>query len=371
MSDEELLYCVALTMLQDVGSITAKKLIAYTGSCRAVFRESSSTLMKIPGIGSFLTRRIRSSDILRSAEKEMEYIRKYGIVPLYFLNEDYPERLRNCIDGPVILYLQGDNCLSAGKILSVVGTRKATEYGRNSCKTLIEKLSDKYNELIIVSGLAYGIDITAHRTALQQGLKTVAVLGHGFKTVYPSDHRATAINIRSQGCLVTDFNSSMGPERNNFIRRNRIIAGLSDATLVVESDTKGGALITADIASSYDREVLAVPGRSVDQYSRGCNKLIKKNIAALVEEADDIEFALRWEADQKGKENETAQVITFTEEERKVLTSIHEEPDLIPEIISKKTNIPIHRILSLLIEMELRGWLLSMPGNRYSLKVRL
>jgi len=370
MSYPDLYYRIALTMLQDIGAITAKKLVAYTGSAEAVFSEKSANLLKIPGIGRRLAGRIESVKILKEAEKEFEFIRKNNIKALYFLDDEYPERLKHCIDGPVLLYTKGLDCLSEAKILSIVGTRRASEHGKATCNEIIGDLAKRFNRLVVVSGLAYGIDITAHRAALDNNLQTIAVLGHGLKTMYPSTHLDTAKKIICQGALVTDFNSEIKPERNNFIRRNRIIAGLSDATIVIESGNRGGALITADIASSYNREVMAVPGRTTDEYSRGCNSMIKKSIASLVENSQDIEYIMNWEPEDAEQKDIQQFIPSFSEEEGKIVETLYNNPDLQPEALSNRTNIPVHRVLSLLIEMELRGWLTPLPGNIYLLKVK-
>ena len=370
MSYPDMFYRIALTMLQDIGAITAKKLVAYTGSAKAVFTEKRSNLLKIPGIGNHLATRIVSGNIMKDAEMEMEYIQKKKISALYFLDENYPERLKHCIDGPVMLYLRGENCLSESKILSIVGTRQASEQGKAICRDIIQELGSRYKNLVIVSGLAYGIDITAHQSALANNIKTAAVLGHGLKTIYPYVHAESAKRISEKGALVTDFSSGVKPERNNFIRRNRIIAGLSEATLVIESGKKGGALITADIAMSYDREVMTVPGRPSDQFSSGCNDMIKRNMASLVENSNDIEYILGWESKDKGVLQAQLPMVTFSDEERRIIEAIHHNSELVPETIGSITNIPIQRVLSLLIEMELRGWLTPLPGNVFRLKVR-
>lgn len=371
MDNEDLLYQIALTMLPDIGAITAKKLIAYVGSPEGVFREKIHILQKIPGIGQHIAQKINLQNTLHKAEYEINTMKKDGISCLYYRDADYPWKLKNCDDGPVLLFYRGKREFNRPKYLSIVGTRDATQYGRETCRTIIASLSSKYPDLVIVSGLAYGIDITAHRAALEYGLDTIAVLAHGLNTVYPSVHRESAIKITKQGSLVSDFHSTIKPERNNFLRRNRIIAGLSDATLVIESGQKGGSLITADMASSYDREVFALPGRSEDKFSVGCNQLIKKNIAALIESCEDIEFLLNWEVSQPAREAHVQLNIAFTEDERSIMEIIHDCPLAGPEIISIRSGLPLHNVISLLLQMELRNWLTVLPGNRYKLCIKL
>lgn len=369
--DNEHICQIALTMLPDIGAITAKKLMAYTGSAEAVFREKRSALLKIPGIGPRIAGRISSGAAGPELDREVNFLEKHGIAALSFLDEGYPERLRNCDDGPVVLFMKGVNCLSSQKILSVVGTRNATSGGREICSSIISDLSQRFPDLVIVSGLAYGIDIVAHRTALERQLPTVGVLAHGLHTLYPSVHRDTAVRMVRQGALVTDFTTIHKPERNNFLRRNRIIAGLADATLVVESGEKGGALITAELASSYNREVFAVPGRISDTFSRGCNLLIKKNCAALVESAEDLATQLGW----NGREEATAVLpvldLPLTPEEESIVRLLETEKEISTEFASIRTGIPVHKCISLMLAMELRGWLLLLPGNQYRLRIRL
>ncbi len=369
--DNEKINQIALTMLPEIGAITAKKLIAYTGSASAVFSERASSLLKIPGIGPQIISRINLSEIMPEAEKEIAFIERHHIEAISFLEKAYPERLRNCEDGPVILYLKGINCLSSSRILSVVGTRNATAEGRDLCKTIVTSLALRFPELVIVSGLAYGIDITAHRSALEQGINTVAVMAHGLHTIYPSAHRETAIKITGQGALVTDFTTRNKPERNNFLRRNRIIAGLADATLVIESGEKGGALITAELASSYSREIMAVPGRVSDIYSKGCNMLIKKSIAALVEDGVDVAEILNWDCREVCPVTVPLLNTPLNDEEEKILRFIQSEHEASTEFTSIRTGIPIHKCISLMVSMELRGWLLILPGNLYRLRVKL
>jgi len=365
----ELLYRIALTMAPAIGPITARKLIDKVGSARAVFDQKRELLEKIEGIGPRMSQSFNASTLLGQAEKEIAFLERYHISALYFEDPEYPQRLNQCADGPILLYTRGEEGLKCRRSLSVVGTRRATSYGRDHCKAIVSGLASMLNDLVIVSGLAYGIDVIAHRAALASGLPTVAVLGHGFSTIYPQSHRDTAKKIIGQGALVTDFHSKMGPERNNFLRRNRIIAGLSDATLVIESAKTGGALITAVLASSYGRDVLAVPGRTSDERSKGCNGLIKSNLAALVESPDDVISHLNWE-DHPQTQAKTATPELFpSEDEKQLLQLIQEIPGIVPETLSHNTGIPIHKVLSQLMEMELKQWISVEPGNRYHTRI--
>lgn len=366
MNREQLLYQLALTLIPKIGAITAKKLIAYVGSPEAVFRESTSSLRKIPGIGDYLASQVSLTTIIGEAEAEIKNMEQRQISYVYYLDPGYPWRLKNCEDGPLLLFYKGNPDFSRTKILSIVGTRSATRYGREACEMVVAGLASKYPDLVIVSGLAYGIDITAHRFALEYGLDTYAVLAHGLTTIYPPTHTDTAMRIMNQGALLSDFNSTIKPERNNFLRRNRIIAGLAEATLIVESGKKGGALITADIASSYNREVLAIPGKINDNYSSGCNYLIKNNIAALIESASDIEQILNWETETPARQQQITNTSTLTDDEKKIIQHIKDEPGIIQEILSVRTGIPINKLAVLLLQMELQNWISTMPGNRYN-----
>jgi len=365
----ELLYRIALTMVPALGPIKAKKMIKFLGSPQAIFKEKQKTLIKIRGIGSRISDSITSMSLLDAAEKEMEFMFKHKITASYYQDPDYPIRLKECEDGPLLLYSRGDKGLHARRILSIVGTRRATSYGRDHCRKIVSELASMMNDLVIISGLAYGIDVIAHRAALENGLLTVAVLGHGLSTIYPQAHRDTAKRIIKQGVLTTDFHSKTGPERNNFLRRNRIIAGLADATLVIESAEKGGALITADLAASYNRDVLAVPGRVGDERSKGCNGLIKSQKAALVESAEDVINHLNWTEDISPVEKKPAPNISPSNDEQQILRQIRDFPGITPGIVSNHTGIPIHSVLAMLMEMELKQWISVEPGNQYHTRI--
>ncbi len=364
----ELLYQIALTMAPDVGPKTARKLISKAGSASRIFALTKASLEKIEGIGPRLSSAIHPS-LLHKAEKEMGFIERYGISVHYMKDPDYPQRLKECTDAPILIYASGTEGLNSKRALSVVGTRKASSYGKEICRKLVLELGEILEDLVIISGLAYGIDVIAHRAALEGGLPTVAVLGHGLGTIYPYAHRDTAKKISRQGALLTDFHSSTGPERNNFLRRNRIIAGMSDATLVVESAATGGALTTARMAHSYGRDLLAVPGRTVDQRSRGCNKLIRYQMAALVESAQDVLYHLNWNSDKPGKEASMLHPKVIKPEEKILLDLIQRHHPVGPGDLSIQSGYPIQRVVSLLTEMELKQWVAVEPGNLYQCRL--
>lgn len=363
--DVSLKHKIALGLIPRIGDINARKLVAHFGSVEAVFRESYRNLTKIPGIGSELAKYICNTGYLETAEKEAEYVTKNNIKTYFYLDNDYPYRLRQCDDSPVVFFFRGSCDLDSAKLLSVVGTRSATTHGKEMCEKIIGGLAAGHPELIIVSGLAYGIDIAAHKAALSNNLPTVGVLANGLKTIYPSIHKTTAELMTKSGGLVTDFLSEALPERNNFIKRNRIIAGLSDATIVVESGNKGGALITADIASSYNRDVFAVPGRPDDQWSAGCNSLIKSNKAALIESSDDLEYFLDWRPEKTRPPIQRTLFSELDDNEKTVYELLSRECEMTIDSICRSLNIPVYKLSSLLLQMEFKGMLKCYPGNLY------
>ena len=365
MPEVSLKHKIALSLIPRIGDISARKLVSYFGSVEAIFNEPYRNLVKIPGIGSGLAKYISDRSYLEVAEKEEEYVVKHNIKTFFYLDNDYPFRFRQCDDSPVTFYFKGSCDLNSPKILSVVGTRNATSRGRELCDRIIGALAERYPDLVLVSGLAYGIDIAAHKAALNHNLQTIGVLGHGFLTIYPSVHRSTAETMLRQGGLLTDFVSGTLPEKNNFIKRNRIIAGISDATLVVESGIKGGALITADIANSYNRDVFAVPGRPDDQWSAGCNDLIKRNKAALAESARDIENLMRWETEKPAMAVQPALFSEMNETEMKIFDLIRSEGEVTIDQICRTLGIPVSKLSSQLLQMEFRGLVKCYPGNLY------
>ena len=365
MSEVLLKHKIALGLIPRIGDVNARKLVAHFGSVEAVFMESYRNMIKIPGIGPGLAQYICNRSYLDAAGKEAEYIEKNNIRTYFYLDNDYPFRLKQCDDSPVVFYFRGNCSLDSPKMLSIVGTRNATGRGKELCNDIIGELGRDHPDLVIVSGLAYGIDIAAHKAALAHNLATIGVLGHGFRTMYPSVHTSTANAMIKNGGLLSDFLSDALPERNNFLKRNRIIAGLSDATLVIESGIKGGALITADIAGSYNRDVFAVPGRPDDQFSAGCNDLIRNNKASLVECAGDIEFALNWKTEKSKLPVQTMLFSELNEKEKAVFELISKEGELPIDIICRSMGMPVYKLSSLLLQMEFKGVLKCYPGNIY------
>ncbi|HEY9123283.1 MAG TPA: DNA-processing protein DprA [Bacteroidales bacterium] len=365
--DNSLLHAIALTMIPGIGCMTAKKLIAYTGSVEGVLKEKKSNLLKIPGIGEYVADEILKSEVMTKAEAELAFIDKYNIKAWFYLDDNYPARLKHCPDSPVVLYSKGNCNLDSPKMISIVGTRKATDYGKAFCEKLIFTLAERKHDVVIISGLAFGIDITSHKAAIKAGLPTIAVIGHGMKTVYPAEHDKYAREIAKNGALVTEYTSDTKADRALFVRRNRIIAGLSDAVIVVETGKKGGALATAEFANSYNRDVFALPGRIDDNHSQGCNMLIKQNKAALIESAEDIEYLLGWasENENKPKVIQRNLFVELTEEEKVVMDVLNRHDSAHIDIIGVESEMPVSKVSSMLLKLEFDGMVRSLPGKIY------
>lgn len=368
MNAETLKYKIGITLIKGIGNNLAKNLIAYLGGEEAVFKEKQQNLAKIPGIGEVISREIVSQNVLSRAEEEIEFIQKNKIQYYYFTDREYPYRLKECHDHPIMLYSKGNCNLNDGKFIGIVGTRNATEIGKEYCRNLIGDLSVMLPNAIIVSGLAYGIDITAHKTALDSSLSTIGVLGHGLDRIYPATHRSSAVKMLESGALVTEYLSKTNPDRQNFVNRNRIIAGLCDAVVVVESASRGGALITAEIANDYNRDVFAFPGRVNDEWSTGCNALIKSNKASLVESAEDILKAMSWENNFSGvvKNIQTSLFVDLSEVEQNIVATLRQFPDgkQLNEL-AIQLEFPVSKISAILLEMEFKGIVKCSPGNLY------
>lgn len=370
MTDKRI-YQIGLTMINGVGDILARHLLQTLGDAEAVFAEKKPLLERVPGIGSHIAAEIKRPEILQRAEKELAFIEKNNISCYFLADTDYPLRLRECPDAPVLFYFKGNTDLDATRIISVVGTRNATEYGRGLTESLIKDLAETIPGLLVVSGLAYGIDICAHRSALRSQLPTVAVLAHGLDRIYPSSHRNTAVELLESGGLLTDFPSGTEPDRPNFLRRNRIVAGMSDCTIVVESAEKGGSLVTADIAFSYGRDVYSFPGRVGDNHSKGCNNLIRQNKAGLITSADDLISALCWDI-QATATPVQAELPFFdtdisTPEQNPVLAIMRTQNEIHINELALALDMPVHQLSTQLFELEISGKIKVLPGNIYKL----
>ncbi len=362
---DDLIYKLAVSMLPKIGPIKVRKLISYVGSVEGVFKEKKENLEKIPGIGAILSSKIKIENVLDSAKKEADFINKYNIKPYFYLDKNYPKALQKHDDTPLILYVKGDFDFNKGKFLSIVGTRKMTHYGGDLCRKFVSDLLELGFNPTIVSGLAYGVDHCAHTSALEGNLKTIAVLGHGLNMIYPSSHKELAKRILENGALITEFPHNSKRDPSHFVRRNRIIAALSTATIVVESPKKGGSLITAEYAIQYSKDVFTFPGRANDKNSAGCNFLIKTNRAALMENANDLIYSLSWEAKKTNKQAEI--FVELTKEEEKIVEVLKNQEIVNVDNISYETNLPINKILSLLFNLEFNNVVKALPGRMYKL----
>ena len=364
MKEEKLLAILRLQKSRAIGDILAKKLIVATGNVEQIFKESPYQLQKIYGIGDHVVKHLFDAENLKSAEKELHYINKNKIAFSYFLEDDYPENLQHCIDAPIMIFKDGNIDLSNKKIISIVGTRNITSYGRDFCHQLIEDLA-VYNP-IIVSGFAYGVDICAHKAALKNKLQTIAVLGHGFEHIYPKIHKQYINQVNEHGGFITEFWHDEAPFRTNFLKRNRIVAGISKATIIVESASKGGSLVTADIANSYHKEVFALPGKTTDVYSEGCNNLIKYNKASLLTSAEDMVRMLNWDVQEKAiKPIQKQLFVQLNEEEQKIYDFLLINEKQLLDVISVNCNIPVYKLSSILLQLEMKGVVKPLPGKLF------
>lgn len=364
----DLLYQIGLTLMDGIGDVNAKALLAYCGSAEEVFKQKRSHLQKIPGIGQILSNSvIKSKPLLSRAEKEIEFIQKYKIKPLFFTSEDYPSRLKFCSDSPILLYYKGNADLNAEKIVAVVGTRRPSEYGREKTEEFIRDLTD--SGILIISGLAYGVDVLAHKLALDHGLETVGVLGHGLDRIYPQSHDRIAKRMIKQGGLLSDFMSGTNPDAVNFPKRNRIVAGLCDALVVIESKRTGGSLITATIANSYNKDVFALPGRAGDALAEGGNGLIKRNRAALIENAVDLLDAMQWQKSEKilTASKQIPLLLNLSAEEKLILDLFTERKTIHVDEICQAAQMPVSKVSAMLLQLEFSNIMKSKPGKMYEL----
>ncbi len=365
---DELQALLALTCTPRVGRLLARRLVETLGTASAVYAHRAELPDIVPGVRPSLLQALDSPDAWQRAQAEADFISRHQIRALTLHDAAYPSRLRECDDAPLVLYTLGTANLNAAHVVGIVGTRKATERGRDLCTAFVRDLAAALPDVLIVSGLAYGIDVASHRASLSSHASTVGVLAHGLDRIYPSAHRSVAAQMTAQGGgLVTEYMSQSEPERQNFVQRNRIIAGMSDAVVVVESAAKGGALITADYAQGYNRDCFAFPGRVDDPYSCGCNNLIRSNAAALITSAADFLKAMDWAPlPDAGKPVQRQIFVELSPDEERILACLCEADDGLPmDMLSMDTDIPAGRLGTLLFQLEMKGLVRTLGGTRY------
>lgn len=365
MTQDELLAYLILQRIPNLGDTSIKRLINRFETAENVLRQKKETLLKIDGIGEIRLKEFYEKSHRQAAEQELHFIERAGISCCNFREANYPERLKHCVDGPVLLFKRGDAGYENKRVLAIVGTRKVTTHGLQFIRKFIEDLAPL--QPLIVSGFAYGVDIAAHTAALDNGLDTLAVLAHGLNQIYPKVHAKYQKAVERQGAFMTDFWSSDAFDRTNFLRRNRIIAGIAEATLVVESAEKGGSLVTADIANSYNRDVFAVPGRTDDLQSVGCNNLIKTQKAQLITSAADLIYQLNWQPEEIFKPVQKQLFVELTDEERIVWRLLSDRGKEELDLIALNCNLPTYKTASLLLNMELKGVVRPLPGKLFEL----
>jgi DNA processing protein len=363
MNESELFYLLALQKVEGVGDIVAKKLLSHCGNAESIFKTKSSQLSSIDGIGSILLSKLKNKTIFEKAEAELQFIKNSEINVAFFQDNNYPSRLKHCIDGPLLLFSSGNIDFNDRKIISIVGTRQITSSGTEFCKKLISDLAPL--NPIIVSGFAYGVDIVAHQAAIENNLQTIGVVAHGLDQIYPSVHKKYVAKMEMNGGFMTEFWSGTSPEKENFVKRNRIVAGMSEATIVIESADKGGSLITANLANDYNRDVFAVPGRTSDKFSQGCNNLIKTQKANLLTSAADIVYILNWDLEEKSKPVQKQLFVTLENDEQKIYDYLLKSGKETLDIIALECNFPIYKISGILLNMELKGVIRPLPGKLF------
>lgn len=370
----EHLYSIALTQLKGVSTSNAKVLYEAFGSAKAIYENRNDIRSIIPDATPRMVGAMQSwDDALKRAEAELEFIGSKKMRVLCLNDDDYPQRLKECDDAPVVLFYCGNADLNKAKVVSMVGTRKCSEYGKDLCRNFVADLKRYYPDVLIVSGLAYGIDIHSHRAALANGMDTVGVLAHGLDRVYPAVHRQTAVEMVSHGGLLTEYISGTTPERGNFLSRNRIIAGMCDACIIVESASHGGSLVTAGIAQAYSRDVLTFPGRVCDEQSEGCNRLIRDNKAALIQNAEDFINAVCWKntlAEDSGRSMQRELFVELTDEEQLIVNCLQGFDDKPISMIVNETGLSFSRMSVLMFELELKNIVKALGGARYRLTMK-
>lgn len=365
VSDNELPYLLALTMINGIGNHLAKILYTHCGSAKAVFGEKLSLLKKIPGIGTITAKNIHAFNQFDVVEKELKLIQKNQIKTILYFDDGYPKRLKEIDDSPLVLFSKGRASLDTKRMLAIVGTRNSTSYGKQFIDDFIEALKP-YNTTI-VSGLAAGTDTNVHKACLRNNIPTIGVLGHGFSTIYPGHNRKLASDMLNEGALLTEFKFNTPGTKENFPRRNRIVAGMCDAVIVAESGIKGGSMITADLANQYNRDVFALPGKITDTYSLGCNRLISQHQAAIVDSVSSLIGLLGYDATPKSPAPINSQLLLTLNQDETSIVNVLKTGDAGIDQLYYSTNLPMNKLAFLLLDLEFRGILRNLPGKIYQL----
>ncbi|MFN0214717.1 MAG: DNA-processing protein DprA [Saprospiraceae bacterium] len=363
---DSLQHQIALMFVPQIGAVTAKILVSYCGSAEAVFRSSKRDLQKIPGIGNTTVNAIVSAlEPLKRAEREIAFMEQHNVHSVFYTDERYPARLRQCQDSPALFFFKGSSLsvFEAPRVIAIIGTRQPSEHGKALCEELVEGLLD-YN-VVIVSGLAFGVDVAAHRKASAIGIPNVGVLGNGLGSIYPSQHRSVALRIIENGGLVSEYAHDAKPDREHFPMRNRIISGLSDVVLVVETANSGGSMITVQYAERQGREIFAVPGRPHDIKSMGCNMLLKTERAKLAESAADIAERMQWGEPGKSKPTQTQLFLDLSPSEALLIRIIREKPEIPIDQLTQHSQLSPGELASNILALEFKGIIRTLPGKRY------
>jgi DNA processing protein len=362
----DLLYQIALTLIPNIGDVHAKALVNIYGDAQSIFKAKKKELEAIEGIGTVRANSIKAFADFTSSEAEIKFIEKYKIAPLFLTDKNYPQRLLNCYDSPVILYYRGTANLNSPKIISIVGTRNCSEYGKAVTEKLIADLTEQ--NILVVSGLAFGIDTIAHKAAIKNNLQTVGVLAHGLDRIYPTQNKTLAKQMTEQGGLLTDFISNTNPDKQNFPKRNRIVAGMCDALIVIESGKKGGSLITAELGNGYNKDVFAVPGKITDTKSEGCNYLIKQNKASLITCANDLLELMNWAPKEKTtRKTQRELFIELTPDEKIIIDILQQRENIQIDELYFKSGLSSSAVATALLMLEMQNVVLSLPGKIYKM----
>jgi DNA processing protein len=366
MMNNDLLYQIALTLVPNIGNVHAKTLALHFGDAESIFKAKRKDLENIDGIGIVRAKSIKEFNSFVSAEREIKFIEQYKIAPLFLTDKNYPQRLLNCYDSPALLFYRGNTDLNTSKIVGVVGTRNNSDYGKNICEEIVRDLSEQ--NILIVSGLAFGIDTIAHKTALKNNISTIGVLAHGLDTLYPAQNKSLAKQMIEQGGLLTEFMSGINPDKQNFPKRNRIVAGMSDAIIVIETGKKGGSLITAELANGYNKDVFAIPGRYNDSKSEGCNFLIKNNKGSLITSAHDLLENMGWLENKKVLAKKQRELfIELTANEKVIIDILQSQENIAIDELYFKSALSSSSVAAALLMLEMQGIVASLPGKIYKL----